>query len=171
VDKKPIKGRLEEYLRTLGVDISPGGMIHCPFHEDDKPSMKLYPESARCFVCNESFDIYDFAAWHLGLPCDKAHFPQIAREVEAALGIASEWKPSVEERRAHYRRNRDMAGRQMGPLSKSAVYRDALLREMAEAVDTGNMARALERAELLLALFMLPEERERRRMAEALART
>jgi hypothetical protein len=120
--------------------------------------MKLYPESARCFVCNESFDIYDFAAWRLGLPCDKTHFPRIAGDVEAALGIAPEWKPTADERRAYYRKNRDAAGRRMPPLSKSAVYRDGLLREMAEAVDTGNMERALERAELIFALFLLPEE-------------
>jgi hypothetical protein len=54
-----------------------------------------------------------------GLPCDKAHFPKIAREVEAALGIASEWRPST--------------------------------------VEHGNMERALIKAELLMALFLMPE--------------
>jgi hypothetical protein len=141
--------------------------------------MKLYPGSAMCFVCNESYDIYDFAAWRLGLPCDKKHFPEIAREVERVLGIPSEWKPSAEERRARYRKHRDMAGRPMGPVSQSAVYREGLLREMAEAVDGGNMERALDMAELIFALYLLPDgpeekkhpagSEERLRMAERLA--
>jgi DNA primase len=179
LDRRSIKSRLEEYLRAIGVDISPGGMIHCPFHEDDTPSMKLYSANAQCFVCNKGYDIYDFAAWRLGLPCNREHFPEIAREVERALGIPCEWKPSAEERRAYWRKNRDMAGKSMGPLSQSAVYRNALLREMAEAVDGGNMERALDMAELIFALYLLPDApaekklssdvKERRRMAEGLA--
>jgi hypothetical protein len=157
MDRKSIKNRIGEYLRHIGFDISPGGMIHCPFHEDVKPSMKLYPDRARCFVCNESYDIYDFAAWRLGLPCDREHFPDIAREVERALGIPSQWRPDAQERRASTRNNRDMAGNQMEPRSQSAIYRALLLREMAEAVDGGNMERALDMAELIFALYLLPE--------------
>jgi hypothetical protein len=157
MNRKSIKGRIGEYLRYIGADISPNGMTRCPFHEDEKPSMKLYPDRARCFVCNESYDIYDFAALRLGLPCDREHFPEIAREVEKALGIPSEWRPSAEDRRARLRKDRDAAGKPGLPLSKSAVYRDGLLREMAEAVDGGNTERALEMAELLFALYLLPE--------------
>jgi hypothetical protein len=120
--------------------------------------MKLYGDHNYCFVCNESYDIYDFAAWRLGLPCDREHFPEIAGEVEKALGIPSGWRPSADERRAHWRKNRDMAGKPAGPLSRSAVFRDGLLREMAEAVDGGNMERALDMAELVFALFLLPEQ-------------
>jgi DNA primase len=161
-----IKDGLREYLLKIGIKITPNDTMLCPFHNDTNPSMKVYETRAKCFACGESADIYDFAAWHLGLPRDKAHFSRIAGEVEAALGIASEWKPSVEERRAYYRRNRDITGKQMPPLSKSAVYRDALLREMAEAVDMGNTERALINAELLLALFMLDDERELQRRIE-----
>jgi hypothetical protein len=45
----------------------------------------------------------------------------------------------------------------MGPLSKSAVFRDTLLNEMALAIDYGTMERAYNMAELLFALFLLPE--------------
>jgi DNA primase len=157
MDRKTIKGRLREYLEKLGLEITPNDTMRCPFHEDNNPSMKLYEDRAYCFVCSESFNVYDFAAWRLGLPCDKEHFAEIAREVEGALGIPPEWKPSADERRAHYRRNRDAGGKPAAPLSRSAVYREALIREMAEAVDYGNTGRALELAELLMALFMLPE--------------
>jgi hypothetical protein len=178
-----LKERLREYLEKTGTEITSSGFMRCPFHDDASPSMKLYEDHGFCFVCQTGVDIYDFAAWRLGLPCDKAHFPQIAREVEAVLGIAPEWKPSADERRTYYRKNRDMAGKRMPPLSKSAVYREGLLREMTEAVDMGNMERAVISAELLLALFMLPEEagpeekrltgeeKERARMMEGLART
>jgi hypothetical protein len=145
--------------------------------------MKLYENNAYCFVCAKSANIFDFAAWRLGLPCDKTHFPQIAREVESALGIPSEWRPSTEERRAYFRKNRDASGRQMAPLSKSAVFREGLLREMAGAIDGGNMERSHAMAELIFALYLLPEEKEpeekrltaeekeRLRMAEGLSRT
>jgi DNA primase len=151
-------------------------------HEDNHPSMSLHPsgEFLHCFVCGETSNIFAVAAWHIGVSNDRAHFREIVEDIEKALGIPSEWKPSLDERRAYYRKNRDAAGKQMVKLSASAVYRDGLLREMAEAVDYGNQERAFFFAELLLALFMLPEEivpetkepswmeKERKRMARDL---
>jgi hypothetical protein len=157
-----IKNRLKEYLEKNGVYPDGHGKYRCisGTHEDSRPSMSLHPsgEYLHCFACNESFDIYGAAAWRLGVPCDKAHFPRIAREVEAALGIPAAWQPSDGERRESLRKNRGAGGRQMPPLSKSAVFRDALLREMAGAIDAGNLGRAHEMAELVFALYLLPEE-------------
>ena len=152
-----IKSRLREYLEKTGFKITADDMMLCPFHNEKTPSMKVYGDHAYCFGCNERADIYDFAALRLAFPCDKAHFPRIAREVEAVLGIAGEWRPSADERRAYYRRNRDAGGKQAAALSGTAAYRDGLLREMAEAVDYGNLERARLAAELLFALFLLPD--------------
>ncbi|GHT69281.1 hypothetical protein FACS1894110_18420 [Spirochaetia bacterium] len=112
-------------------------------------------EYLHCFSCNESFNIYAAAASILGVPNDKAHFGEICRDIEKTLGIPSEkWKPG----RDFYNRNKMMDGRQMPPLSKSAVFRDALLSEFAAAVDGGNMALAQDKAAFLFALYCLPEK-------------
>jgi hypothetical protein len=37
-----------------------GKMTHCPFHDDRNPSMALYGNRVRCFVCNRSWDVIEF---------------------------------------------------------------------------------------------------------------
>jgi hypothetical protein len=181
-----IKDRLKEYLDKISVYPDADGKYRCisGTHEDNHPSMRLHPSGTylHCFTCGENFDIYRMAAWRLALPCDKQHFPKIAEAVEHALGIPSTWRPSHDERQTHYRKNRDAARKPMRALSQSAVYRDSLLHEMTEAVDRGNIKRAHEIAELIFALWLLPEtdtppdrepsweEKELRRMAEKLAK-
>lgn len=36
------------------------GMCRCPFHDDKKPSMKVYRDGVRCFTCGESWDVFGF---------------------------------------------------------------------------------------------------------------
>ncbi|GHV89070.1 hypothetical protein AGMMS50267_14300 [Spirochaetia bacterium] len=143
-----IKTRLREYLRNKGITPNEQGMIPCPWHEDNHPSCKVNDEYIYCFTCNESGDIYTAAAALLDIPCDKEHFPAIARDVESTLGIVSDWKPA-----------KRLPGepRVTAKLSQSAVYRDLLLKDFAAALDGGDMERAFNKASLLLALFMLPD--------------
>jgi hypothetical protein len=45
------------------------GKIACPFHDDHRPSLQLYPDgSFYCFGCRRGGTIYDFAAhlWSTG---------------------------------------------------------------------------------------------------------
>jgi hypothetical protein len=132
-------------------------MIRCLWHDDEHPSCKVNSEYLYCFSCGESGDIYGAAAALLGVPCDKRHFPEICRDIAHVLGIPEKWHPNTEYRKSFYRKNRDCTGKQLPPLSKSAVFRDGLLTELAQAIDFGNMPRALEMACLLFAIFLLPE--------------
>lgn len=35
-------------------------MCRCPFHDDKKPSMRVYEDSAYCFTCSKQWDIFSF---------------------------------------------------------------------------------------------------------------
>ena len=49
--------------QSVGVEVRANYQVCCPFHNDSKPSMKLYPksESAYCFTCHRSYDTIHFA--------------------------------------------------------------------------------------------------------------
>jgi hypothetical protein len=54
----------------LGVSARPGRKVHCPFHDDARPSLHVYQSAARgwaCFSCGRGGSIYDLAAgvWRL----------------------------------------------------------------------------------------------------------
>jgi hypothetical protein len=157
VEKEQLKGRLKEYLDAKGIS-GDRGKYRClaGTHQDDHPSMSLHKsgEFLHCFSCNGTLDIFGAAAALMGVPCDKNHFPEICRDIEKTLGIPSEkWKPGKD----FYNRNRDLAGKQIAPLSKSAAFRDALLAEFGAAVDGGNMELAYGKAAMLFALYLLPD--------------
>ncbi|MFW5758448.1 MAG: CHC2 zinc finger domain-containing protein [Bacteroidota bacterium] len=52
---KDVKGKLSilTLLTHYGISANKNHMLRCPFHEDDKPSMKIYPQTDRfqCFGC------------------------------------------------------------------------------------------------------------------------
>ncbi|GHU98488.1 hypothetical protein FACS189483_06570 [Spirochaetia bacterium] len=144
----PIKTRLREFLQAKGITPNECGTILCPFHEDNSPSCVVYDDHFHCFACGAHGDIYDMAAELRGVPCDKEHFREIAQDVESALGIVSDWKPA---------RRKPGEPRTTIKLSQSAMYRDLLLKDFAAALDGGDLERAHGKAELLLALFLLPE--------------
>jgi len=61
---KEIKERLS-ILSVLGhYNLKPdkNSMLNCPFHKDDRPSLKIYPEtnSFNCFGCGASGDVIEF---------------------------------------------------------------------------------------------------------------
>ena len=49
----------------LGVNARPGRKVHCPFHDDERPSLHVYATASRgwsCFSCGRGGSIYDLAA-------------------------------------------------------------------------------------------------------------
>jgi hypothetical protein len=49
----------------LGVSARAGRKVHCPFHDEQHPSLHVYPTAARgwsCFSCGRGGSIYDLAA-------------------------------------------------------------------------------------------------------------
>ncbi|GHU62072.1 hypothetical protein FACS189445_4720 [Spirochaetia bacterium] len=162
----PIKTRLREYLRNKGITPNEQRMIPCLWHEDNHPSCKVNDEYIYCFTCNESGDIYTVAAALLDVPCDKEHFPAIARDVESTLGIVSDWKPA---------KRRPGEPRSTIKISQSAVFWSEIQKEGIAALNGGDLERAFNKASLLLALFMLPDgtasggpEKPKRTMAKKL---
>lgn len=59
-----IKSRLsiEVVLRHYGLQADKNGMLKCPFHEDDKPSLKVYKNTNtfNCFGCGANGDVIEF---------------------------------------------------------------------------------------------------------------
>lgn len=59
-----IKQRLtiEQVLSHYGLKPDRNNMLQCPFHEDDKPSMKVYTQTNtfNCFGCNANGDVIEF---------------------------------------------------------------------------------------------------------------
>ena len=145
---KIIKNRLRTYLAAKGI-MPQNSFINCPWHEDKTPSCKINDDYVHCFGCGESGDIFKVAAALMGIPCDREHFREIASDVEKTLGLP-EWQPPKR------------AGRSPNgfKLSKSIVYRSELLKEFAKAIDDDNLDLVYYRACLLLALFMLPDEKQ-----------
>ena len=67
--------------RHYGLKISRSGMVHCPFHNDTNPSMKLYDDHFYCFACGAHGDVIDLAAKLLGL-----NFAEAVRRLAADFG-------------------------------------------------------------------------------------
>ena len=141
-----IKNRLREYLHGKGIELNQSGLICCPWHDDKNPSCKVNDDYLYCYSCHESGDIYKTAAALIGVPCDKKNFREIANDIEQTLGIPA-WKPQ------HKSGNLK--------LSESAIYRSELLKDFAKNLNTGDIERAYYCANLLFALFMLPEDSEK----------
>lgn len=80
-----------QYVPALaGVSVpEAGGAIRCPLpgHEDRTPSCHVYPSDDGwfCFGCNRGGGVIDLAAHLWGRPTRGAGFPDLAREVCAAL--------------------------------------------------------------------------------------
>lgn len=50
-----------------GLPVHRGGMAVCPFHQDQKPSLKLYEDHFYCFGCQAHGDVIDLTARLFGL--------------------------------------------------------------------------------------------------------
>ena len=59
-----IKSRLsiQTVLNHYNLQANKNGMLKCPFHEDDKPSLKVYPDTNtfNCFGCDAGGDVIEF---------------------------------------------------------------------------------------------------------------
>jgi DNA primase len=56
--------RIHTVLQHYGHKPDRNHMLRCPFHEDDKPSLKIYPQtdSFHCFGCGKSGDVIEFCS-------------------------------------------------------------------------------------------------------------
>lgn len=54
--------RIETVLNEYGIAINKNKHCKCPFHKDDKPSLRIYPETNTytCFGCDKTGDVIQF---------------------------------------------------------------------------------------------------------------
>lgn len=50
---------MTDILNQYGIQVI-RGMCKCPFHDDRKPSMKVFKDGVTCFTCGESWDVFGF---------------------------------------------------------------------------------------------------------------
>lgn len=62
--------KLTDIARYYGIEVNRNNMANCPFHEDDKPSMKIYDKGFCCYGCQEKGDTLKFVQklFNLSLP-------------------------------------------------------------------------------------------------------
>lgn len=77
-----IKGSLPmpEVARFYGLEMNRAGMACCPFHDDKKPSLKVYDDHFYCFGCGATGDCTGFVAKLFGL-----------RQIDAARKISEDF--------------------------------------------------------------------------------
>ena len=91
--KEDCRQHLPDLLAELGiVDLNKN--FHClnPMHHDDTPSMHYYSDSqtAYCYGCNETADIYRIYSWHTGIPeNDKRLFDEVFAKYGYSFGSTS----------------------------------------------------------------------------------
>jgi hypothetical protein len=80
-----------EYVPVLTGEEARFGSIRCPFHEDDTPSMKLYPDDRgwHCFGCGKGGSIVDFGAERYGITPRGRGFHEIRERLAQELGVAA----------------------------------------------------------------------------------
>jgi hypothetical protein len=65
------------------------GKIKCPFHNDNTPSLQLYPDGTfYCFGCRRGGTIYDFAATLWQMPLRGPAFIQLRDRLAEALDVS-----------------------------------------------------------------------------------
>lgn len=72
-----------------------GGVCLCPFHTDNHPSFKLYPDHGYCFACHTRADAVQLVAYR-----ERLTPLQAARQLASAFGVPGDFNPYVTTLRA-----------------------------------------------------------------------
>ena len=104
-----------------GLEITRGGYICCPFHQEDTPSLKIYPQSNSyyCFGCGSGGDVISFVMHLFGLDFKGA----LSRlDEDFRLGVLAGPRPSslaVNKRRHdQWKQRRDLEAFRHGYMSR-----------------------------------------------------
>lgn len=108
--KEYVKGHLEDYLRSKGIDASNGKKFRClnPAHNDKKPSMSIDRSSksglhCKCFSCQAYYDTFDLIAIDYGLTEEKDIFSKGYEIYGLQIDGAGEYqKQAKNERNTQY---------------------------------------------------------------------
>lgn len=84
IDRKLLAIPAGVYVRALtGRTPDPAGKVHCPFHDDDTPSLQLYDDGSwYCFgACRAGGSIFDFASRALGIATRGRAFLELRQQL------------------------------------------------------------------------------------------
>jgi hypothetical protein len=76
------------FERLTGLRVGRSGKLRCLFHDDQHPSLHVYPEAGRgwyCFGCGRGGSVYDLAALLSGRTTRGADFFELRSELEKLL--------------------------------------------------------------------------------------
>lgn len=71
---------MSEVLKEYGISVN-RGMCKCPFHDDNRPSMKVHKDGVTCFTCGETWDLFGFVMKMEGIDF-KAAFKRLGGNFE-----------------------------------------------------------------------------------------
>ena len=75
---------MKDIAGMYGYEVTRSGFMRCCFHQDTKPSMKIYPKDRgyHCFVCHAGGDVIDFVMKHDGIDFEPA-----VRKIAGMCGV------------------------------------------------------------------------------------
>jgi CHC2 zinc finger len=76
------------FERLTGLRVGRSGKLRCLFHDDQHPSLHVYPKAGRgwyCFGCGRGGSVYDLAALLWGRTTRGEDFVELRRELEGLL--------------------------------------------------------------------------------------
>lgn len=86
-------------LQHFGLAPDRKGNILCPFHQDHKPSCKIYDNSFYCWACGAGGDVINFTARYLNVSNLEA-----AKYLAAAFGIVTDVPETLRQQREREKR-------------------------------------------------------------------
>jgi DNA primase catalytic core len=125
-----LRARLEDYLTITGHRQSGDKKFKCFVHDDTDPSMHLNPktnnETAHCFSCGETVDIFSAASIIQGLPTSGAGWvtetiPAIAKLLNIDISLGEPSQTQV-VKNTYYALARDIADILSHPLNTNMQY-------------------------------------------------
>ncbi len=100
-----VKNRVStrDAAERYGITVNRSGFARCPFHDEDTPSLKLYPGAGgfHCFGCHKGGSVIDFTAQLFGL--DPLGAVRKLNE-DFQLGLPIDQRPTAKERAEAHRR-------------------------------------------------------------------
>jgi hypothetical protein len=119
-------GRLRDYLRIRGIDVSSNNMCRCfsHLHDDKNPSCKIGKKHFHCFSCDTSGDIYDAVLLLENIDNGRKQFEFLENlfggtDMDGIARIAKERKRQIEEE--GYTKEHDLTRNTLEECARAAV--------------------------------------------------
>lgn len=117
---------MEDVCHRYGIDINRGGFIKCCFHDDRKPSVKVYPRNRGfcCFSCGVSGSVIDWTMQYFGLSFKDAAL-KLDTDFNLGLNVGGELtreQQRIAEREARKQREKQLQIKREGERLENAYH-------------------------------------------------